>query len=109
MYIGGKWFFFEMGYEATPEEAVIMSEMVAKTIESKDYQEIAKRENVIAIDHHIDKYKGGIFPYNMEVSVQTDKQAYYFMCDDDECSALTDAGTSYSIYQDEKPRLPLDN
>lgn len=107
IYIAGKWYLIDRGYEPTPKEEVIMSEMIAKTIASDDYQELAKKEKIIAIDRGIDKNKGGVFPYNMEVSVQTDKQAYYFMCEDDQCSAMTEAGTSYTMYQDEKPILPL--
>ena len=107
VYIGGKWLLFERGYEPTPEEAIIMSEMVQKTIESHDYKEIAKKETIRAIDREINKYKGGAFPYNMEVSVRTDKETYLFMCDDDQCSKMKNAGWTYSIYQDENPRLPL--
>ena len=107
VYIGGKWLLFERGYEPTPEESIIMSEMVKKTIESHDYKDIAKKETIIAVDRDINKYKGGVFPYNMQVSVRTDKETYLFMCDDDQCSKMVNGGTTYSIYQDENPRLPL--
>jgi len=107
VYIGGKWVLFERGYEPTPEEAIIMGEMVQKTIESEDYKNISKTENIIAIDRYIDKYKGGVFPYNMEVSVQTDKQTHLFFCDDDQCSKMVNGGLTASIYRDEKPRLPF--
>ena len=109
LYIGGKWVLFERGYEPTSEEAIIMSELVPKTIETEEYKKIANKENIIAIEKDIDKYKGGDFPYNMEVSVRTDKQAYLFFCKDDQCSKMVNGGWSYSIYQDEKPRLPLKN
>lgn len=109
LYIGGKWFLFDYGYEPTQEESIIMSEMVQKTIESEDYKNIEKREKVFAIESSIDKYKGGHFPYNMGVSVRTDKQTYLFFCDNDQCSKMTNQGWTYSIYQDEKPRLPLKN
>lgn len=109
LYIGGKWVLFERGYEPTQEEEIIMSEMVLKTIESEDYKNIAKKENIIAIDRGIDKYKGGVFPYNIDVSVRTDKRTYIFYCKDDQCSKMHNGGTTYSIYKDEEPRLPLKN
>jgi hypothetical protein len=109
MYIAGKWILFERGYEPTSEEKIIMDEMVQKTIESEDYKKIVKKEDVIAIDRDIDKYKGGAFPYNMEVSVRTNKQTYLFFCDDDRCSKMVNEGWTASIYQDEEPRLPLKN
>lgn len=109
LYIGGKWVLFERGYEPTPEEEIIMSEMVRKTIESEDYKNIAKKENIIAIDRGIDKYKGGAFPYNIGVSVRTDIQTYIFSCEDDQCSKMQNGEWTYSIYKDEEPRLPLKN
>lgn len=107
VFIGIKWLLFERGYEPTPEEAIIMSEMIQKTIESKDYKDIAQKEKIIAVDRDIDKYKGGAFPYNMQVSVRTDKQTHLFFCEDETCSTMTNEGSTYSIYKDEKPRLPL--
>ena len=107
LYIGGKWVLFERGYEPTPEEAIIMSEMVQKTVESEDYKDLAKKMKIIAIERDIDKYKGGAFPYNMEVSVRTDNQTYLFYCNDDQCSKMVNEGWTYSIYQDENPRLPF--
>lgn len=108
IYFGGKWLLFERGYEPTVKEETIMSEMIVKTINSDDYKKIAAREKVIAIDRGIDKYKGGVFPYNMGVSVRTNKQTYLFFCDDEQCSALSEPSTTYSMYQDEDPILPLE-
>ena len=107
IYSLGKWLLFERGYEPTAEEAIIMSEMIQKTFESEDYKKLAEKEKIIAVDSDIDKYKGGVFPYNMEVSVRTDRQTHLFFCDDKKCSKMVGAGTTYSIYKDEKPRLPL--
>lgn len=100
---------FERGYEPTPDEEIIMSEMVQKTVESDEYKNIAEKEKIIAIDRGIDKYKGGSFPYNMGVSVRTDKQTYIFSCNDDQCSKMESDEETYSIYQDERPRLPFNS
>jgi hypothetical protein len=43
----------------------------------------------------------------MEVSVRTDKQTYLFFYEDDQCSKMKNEWWTASIYQDEKPRLPL--
>ncbi|WP_350019572.1 hypothetical protein [Priestia flexa] len=97
----------EQGYEPSTEEKVILSEMVQKTVKSEDYKKIAKKENIIAVDTNIDKNKGGSFPYYFGVSVRTDKQTYIFSCNNDQCSKMGNEGSTYSIYQDEKPRLPF--
>ncbi|MEI3614483.1 hypothetical protein [Pseudogracilibacillus sp. SO30301A] len=97
----------EQWYEPSSEEKVILSEMIQKTVESEDYKRLAKKENVIAIDTSIDKNKGGVFPYYFEVSVRTDKETYLFYCSDDKCSKMENGGWTYSIYQDEDPRLPF--
>ncbi|MCM2588049.1 hypothetical protein [Rossellomorea marisflavi] len=109
LYIGGKWLLFDRPYEPTSEEAIILGEMVQKTVESEEYKDIAKAEKVIAIERGIDKNKGGRFPYNMMTSVRTDKETHLFSCSDDKCTKMELIGTSYSIYQDEEPRLPLKN
>lgn len=62
-FILGKWLLFEQWYEPTPEEKIILSEMVQKTIVSEDYKRLAEKENIIAIDTSLDKNKGGVFPY----------------------------------------------
>ncbi|MDR4938276.1 hypothetical protein RGU11_18005 [Rossellomorea marisflavi] len=98
---------FDRPYEPTSEEAIILGEMVQKTVESKEYKDLAKAEKVIAIETGIDKNKGGRFPYNMMTSVRTDKETHLFSCSDDKCTKMELIGTSYSIYQDEEPRLPL--
>lgn len=43
LYIGGKWILFDRGYEPTSEEAIIMSEMVQKTVESEDYKKLSQK------------------------------------------------------------------
>ncbi|MGG0414323.1 helix-turn-helix domain-containing protein [Peribacillus simplex] len=108
MYIFGKWFLTEQRYEPSSEEKVILSELVQKTVESEDYKKIAEKENIIAIDTSIDKNKGGVFPYYyFTVSVRTDKQTYLFSCNNDQCSKMENEEWTYSIYQDESPRLPF--
>lgn len=104
----GKRTFFELPYSPTPEEKVILSEMVQKTIDSEDYQKIAEKENIIAIDTSVDKNKGGVFPYYLEVGVRTAKQTYLFSCNNDQCSKMENEGWTYSIYQDESSRLPFE-
>ncbi len=66
LYIFGKKLLIEQWYEPSSEEKVILSEMVQKTVESEDYKRLAEKENIIAIDTSIDKYKGGVFPYYFE-------------------------------------------
>lgn len=95
-------------YEPSPEESIILSEMVQRTVESSDYKRIAEQENIIAIDTNMDKNKGGVFPYYFSVSVRTDKHSYLFSCNDEQCSEMNLFGETYSIYQDEEPRLPFD-
>ncbi|MCO0599556.1 hypothetical protein NGI46_19320 [Peribacillus butanolivorans] len=43
LYIFGKWFLTEQGYEPSSEEKVILSEKVQKTVESEDYKKIAEK------------------------------------------------------------------
>ena len=106
-YLMGKWLLMDQWYEADSEERIILSEMVQKTVSSEDYKKIAEQEDVIAIDRGVDKNKGGVFPYYMMVSVRTDKQTYLFSCSDEQCTKMESAGTTYSVYQDENPRLPF--
>lgn len=107
LFILGKYLLVDQWYEPSEEEGIILSEMVQKTVESDDYKRISDKENVIAIDTSMDKNKGGAYPYYFEVSVRTDKQTYLFYCKEDVCSQMELGGTTYSIYQDENPRLPL--
>ncbi|MGE7591022.1 hypothetical protein [Peribacillus sp. NPDC101480] len=106
-YIFGKWFLTEQRYEPSSEEKVILSEMLLKTIESEEYKRLAEKENIIAIDANMDKNKGGVFPYYFEVSVRTDIQTYLFACSNEQCSEMESAGTTYSRYKEEVPRIPF--
>lgn len=106
-FILGKRLLVDQWYDPSSDEEIILSEMVQKTVESEDYKTIANKENVIAIDRGLDKNKGGIFPYYFGVSVRTDKQTYIFSCSDERCFEMKNGGTTYSIYEDEKPRLPF--
>lgn len=107
LFLLGKWLLSEQWYTPTFEEEIILSEMVQKTLESEEYKRLADKENVIAIDTSLDKNKGGIFPYYFNVSVRTDKRTYLFSCNDSQCTKLENGGSTYSIYQDESPRLPF--
>ncbi|TRM10776.1 hypothetical protein FH966_03060 [Lentibacillus cibarius] len=109
LFILGKWLLVNQWYDPSADEKVILSEMVQKTIESEDYKRIASKENVIAIDTGMDKNKGGVFPYYFGVSVRTDKQTYIFSCSDELCNEMENGEWTYSIYQDEKPRLPFED
>jgi hypothetical protein len=104
VFIFGKWIFIDQWVEPTSEEKIILSEMVQKSIESESYKEIEGKENIIAID--VNKSQG-TFPYNLQVAVKTDKQTYLFFCTDESCSNVDNEGRTYSIYEEESPRLPL--
>ncbi|WP_183030216.1 MULTISPECIES: hypothetical protein [Clostridia] len=106
VYLVGKSIVMKSLFEPTAEEEIILSEMVQKTIESDSYKRLAEKEEVIAIKTDVNKFKGGVFPYNLEVNVSTKKQTYHFSCQDKKCSTMDIGGWSYSIYQDEEPRLP---
>lgn len=58
LFLFGRWFIFEHAYEPSESEQVILSEMVLKTVESKEYKKLAEKENIIAIDANMDKNKG---------------------------------------------------
>ncbi len=107
-YLLAKWMLIDQWYEPNDEEEIILSEMVQKTFESEDYQKIAEQEKIIAVDTSMDKNKGGVFPYYFMVSVRTDKQTYLFSCQNEQCTQMENSGETYSIYADEKPRLPFE-
>lgn len=106
LFLCGK-LYVQNAYIPNEKENIILSEMIKNTIDSEEYKKIAKKEKIISIDSSIDKIKGGVFPYNMEVFVNTDKQSYIFSCYDETCSKMVNEGWTYSIYEDEKSRLPL--
>jgi len=60
---------------------------------------------VIAMEYGIDKLKGGVYPFNMEISVRTDKQTYLFFCSDKQFSSVENEGWNYSVYRDQAPIL----
>lgn len=62
LFLLGKWYFFERGYEETEQEYKILGEMVVKTMESDDYKKIAEKEQILSINYGVDRYKGGVFP-----------------------------------------------
>lgn len=103
-----KHYAFDRMYDPDEKEQIILNEMIQKTIESKDYQEIAKTKDIKAIESSMDKNKGGRYPYYFNVSVRTTEGTYLFGCSDEQCTDIEKYGETYSIYQDEKPRLPLE-
>ena len=107
LFLLGDWLLVKQGTQPTKEEEIVLSEMVQKTVESTDYQTIASKEKIIAIERGMDKSKGGAFPYYFGVNVYTDKQTYIFSCTDTACATMENGGTMYSIYKDEDPRLPF--
>lgn len=107
LFILGKNVLVNKWYVPSEEEGIILSEMVQKTVESNDYKRISETENVLAINTSMDKNKGGTYPFYFEVSVKTDQKTYLFYCKNEACSQMEVGGTTYSIYEDENPRLPL--
>lgn len=107
LYMLGKWIFYDLWYKPSPREEIILSEMVQKTVQSKQYQYLAALNKVIAIDTHIDRNKGGVFPSYFSVFVRTDEKTYKFYCDNKECSEVAYTTLPYSIYEDESPKLPF--
>ena len=107
LFLLGDWLFIKQWTEPSSEETIILSEMVQRTIESDDYKSIADKENIIAIDRGMEKAKGGAFPYYFYVSVRTDQETYLFFCNNAECSTMENGAWTYSMYQDEEPRLPF--
>ena len=108
LFLFGRWFIFEKAYEPSESEQAILSEMVQKTVESKEFKKLAEKENIIAIDANMDKNKGGMFPYYFGVCVRTDIQTYLFACSNEQYSEMESAVTTYSLYQDEVPRIPFE-
>ena len=105
LYDWGKWLLIDQGYTPSAEEQIILNEMIQKTVESEDYKAI--QEKVIAIESGIDKHKGGVYPYYFYISVLTEKQTYLFSCSNKQCDTMDNGAWTYSIYQDEQPRLPF--
>lgn len=109
VFVIGKWVLFEKWYTPTKDEAIVLAEMIQKTVESDDYKSLLslQDEDVVAITTYVNKMKGGVYPYYMEVNVTTNKQSYYFMCKDKTCNEMELGGWGYSRYSEEEPRLPL--
>lgn len=78
-------------------------------IESEQYQEIASRETVYAINQGVSRFNvanpSSIFHY--EIYVKTEKQTYIFYCTDEFCTNVSNEGWTYSRYSEEEPILPL--
>lgn len=90
------------------KEQVILNEMLVKVINSKDYEKIKEKEEIIAIQTNVEKFKGGAFPYNLTIVVKTNEQSHSFYCKNKICSNVEVGSWFYSEYkEDTKPVLPL--
>lgn len=85
----------------------ILGEMVVKAINSNDYREINKNEQIVSIKTSVDRNKGGVFPYHYAISVFTGTQTHLFSCEDDHCTKVEKYGEMYSNYRDERSILPF--
>ncbi|CAH0312408.1 hypothetical protein SRABI133_04992 [Peribacillus simplex] len=61
LFLFGRWFIFEQAYEPSESEQAILSEMVQKTVESKEYIKLAEKENIILMQTWI-KIKVECYP-----------------------------------------------
>lgn len=94
-------------YTPNEKDRVILGEMTQLVVESDDYQKLAEKEKIHAIDTFVDRNKGGVYPFHYDVTVRTDKESYIFSCTDKKCSEVEIGGWTYSIYSESEPVLPL--
>lgn len=98
-------------YTPNLDDQDILGEMTKMVIESEQYQDIASKETVYAINQRISRFNvanpSSIFHY--EVYVKTEKQTYIFNCTDKLCTNVSNGGWTYSRYSEEEPILPLKN
>jgi len=106
-YMFGKWLFWDLWYEPTEKEQIFLNQMAHLTVESEDYQHIAKYSDVIALAPYINKSTGGSFPFNMEIEVKTTKKTFIFTCEDATCSNMHIGGEYLTTYTDEDLLLPF--
>ncbi len=96
-------------YTPSLDDQEILGEMTKMVIESEQYQEIASRETVYAINQGVSRFNvanpSSVFHY--EIYVRTEKQTYIFNCTDKFCANVSNEGWTYSRYSEEKPILPL--
>ncbi len=84
---------------------MLIGELVAKTVESEQFKQLADKENIIAIG--TGKDMKGAYPFILGVHVMTDQETHIFSCKNSNCSIITNESWSNSRYEKEKPRLPL--
>lgn len=84
---------FDTIYQPTEEEKML-GEMTSNTLKSEDYKKIEKEDVVSIYTAKTD----GVFPYNLEVVVKTKETSYLFMCSNNDCSKIVNAGSFYSNY-----------
>ncbi|WP_341300894.1 hypothetical protein MHB44_21970 [Lysinibacillus sp. FSL H8-0500] len=106
-YMFGKWLFWDLWYVPTEEEQIFLNQMAQLTVESEDYQHIAKYSDVIALAPSINKSMGGHFPFNMQIEVKTTKKTFTFTCEDATCSKMSIGGEYLTTYTDEDLLLPF--
>lgn len=92
---------------ANRERTNFLNQMAQLTVESEDYQHIAKYSDVIALAPYINKSTGGSFPFNMEIEVKTTKKTFVFTCEDATCSKMHIGGEYLTTYTNEDLLLPF--
>ncbi|MEC5424757.1 hypothetical protein QGM71_14820 [Virgibacillus sp. C22-A2] len=101
--------FIESTYTPDSEDRDILAEMTKMVIDNEEYQEIATRETVYAIEQGVSRFNvsnpSSIHHY--EIQVQTEKETYIFTCIDEKCTDVSNEGWTYSRYSEEEPILPL--
>ena len=101
--------YMKFTYSPNYEDQEILGEMTMMVLASEDYKNIATKEKVYAIHQTVNRFNVRS-PYAMihyEVLVKTDKQTYYFTCQNKRCDNVDVGGWSYSRYSEEPPILPL--
>ena len=101
--------FLESTYTPNEYDRELLAEMTKMTIDSEQYKEIAKREEIYGIEQGVSRFNvsNPTSVYHYEIHVQTDEETYIFTCSDEACSAIDIGGWSYSRFSDTKPILPL--
>lgn len=69
-------------FNPTQEDSKRLGEMVVKTINSPDYQKIAREETVYAIEPIMSRFNRPKDSYIYEINVATDKDTYIFSCNE---------------------------
>ncbi|SDM46025.1 hypothetical protein [Sediminibacillus halophilus] len=96
-------------YTPDSDDLQILAEMTKMVLESDQYQDIASKEKVYAIEQGVSRFNvadpSSMFHY--EIYVQTEKESYIFTCTDEKCTDVSNEGWNYSRYSEEDPILPM--